>query len=144
MNTKYIATLAAMLAVPALVVSCDGQNYSTPEGFIKGEIKLMKDFAEAAKACDKDNIAGFESAIKGLTDTQNLINKGLEAMTPEQKAEIKKLGEGQYADEMQKAGGALQDAMGALAEKLGIEGVEKLKPALEAFEKALEPLFAME
>ena len=117
MNTKYIATLAAMLAVPALVVSCDGQNYSTPEGFIKGEIKLMKDFAEAAKACDKDNIAGFESAIKGLTDTQNLINKGLEAMTLEQKAEIK---------------------------KLGIEGVEKLKPALEAFEKALEPLFAME
>lgn len=144
MNTKYIATLAAMLAVPALVVSCNGQNYSTPDGVVQGEIQVLKDFAAAADACNKDDTTAFETAVKAVTELQKRINQGLEAMTPEQKAEIKKLIEEKYAKEIEEASGAMETAMGKLAETLGVGGIEKVQPVLDEFENALAPVFAME
>lgn len=147
MNTKYTATLAAMLAVPALVVSCDGRNYSTPEGFFTGQIKLLKDFTEAAKACYDDNIADMETALKELIETQKLLAKGVEGMTPEQQAEIsRKLrkDKSHYGHELEEVGEALNEAMKALDERLGHDSQKKLKPLLDEWRAArrqtLKPL----
>lgn len=134
MKVNNFATIAAMLAVPAFVVSCNAQDYSTPEGLAKGALATMKPLTEAANACTKGNFAPLEKAVKEHEVALEKITAARKAMPPEQKAEFSKLvQEGALKDEFAKAQEAFGKAVVRLLFECDMKEDDPLLKKLEAF-----------
>lgn len=138
MNTRYTVSLACMLIVPALVVSCE-EKRTTPEELLKEELKAYKDLAAAIGGCSKmDELPTLESTVKELFETQQRINKVWEAMSPEQKAEVSQMKKGKYKTEINEVGCMFRTAWEKFEDLLGEEGCAKFEPVLQEFMKATQ------
>lgn len=104
MNTRQFAILSAMLAVPALVVSCDSRSYSTPEELCAGQIEILNTYSKGIQDSSKGNSAPYISALKEVLKEQQKAAEAYAAMTDDQKKEYAALiNGGKYEKEAEKA-----------------------------------------
>lgn len=103
MNTKNMIALGALLAVPALYVSCS-QDYSTPQNAAKGETQIMQELTSAVQKCNgSDDVADLRAKIDSLFEEQKKITAAVTAMSPEDKEEFQKLLKVEYCDVLNEA-----------------------------------------
>lgn len=130
MNTRHFAILSAMLAVPALVVSCDSQDYSTPEALCVGQISILNTYTKGIQDSSQGNSAPLISALKDVLKEQEKAAKAYAAMTDAQKKEYEKLiSGGKYEKEAEKAYNELHKLINRkMNEVLSLEDLETVLP----------------
>ena len=124
MKMCNFATLAALLAVPALSVAY-GLDQSKPKSVLQEQIRIFKSAASTLSECaTKADLPKTEAAIRKLIKAQNQVNDAAQAMSMEQMEALQELREGKLAKSLNKAYSSFANALCQFSEIFGDDAEE--------------------
>ena len=124
MKMCNFATLAALLAVPALSVAY-GLDQSNPKSVLQQQIRIFRTASSSLSACSsKADIPKTEAAIRKLIKDQNMLNAATKAMSMEQLEALQELRDGKLAKSMEKAQNSFANALVKFSDTLGDDAEE--------------------
>ena len=119
MKMCNFATLAALLAVPALSVAY-GLDQSNPKSVLQQQIRIFRSASSSLSACSsKADIPKTEAAIRKLIKEQNMLNDATKAMSMEQLEALQELRDGKLAKSLEKAQNSFANALVKFSDTLG-------------------------
>lgn len=124
MKMCNFATLAALLAVPALSVAY-GLDQSNPKSVLQQQIRIFRSASSSLSACSsKADIPKTEAAIRKLIKDQNMLNDATKAMSMEQSEALQELRDGKLAKSLEKAQNSFANALVKFSDTLGDDAEE--------------------
>lgn len=124
MKMCNFATLAALLAVPALSVAY-GLDQSNPKSVLQQQIRIFRSASSSLSACtSKADIPKTEAAIRKLIKDQNMLNAATKAMSMEQLEALQELRDGKLAKSLEKAQNSFVNALVKFSDTLGDDAEE--------------------
>lgn len=124
MKMCNFATLAALLAVPALSVAY-GLDQSNPKSVLQQQIRIFRTASSSLSACtSKADIPRTEAAIRKLIKDQNMLNAATKAMSMEQLEALQELRDGKLAKSLEKAQNSFANALVKFSDTLGDDAEE--------------------
>lgn len=124
MKMCNFATLAALLAVPALSVAY-GLDQSNPKSVLQQQIRIFRSASSSLSACfSKADIPKTEAAIRKLIKDQNMLNAATKAMSMEQLEALQELRDGKHAKSLEKAQNSFANALVKFSDTLGDDAEE--------------------
>lgn len=124
MKMCNFATLAALLAVPALSVAY-GLDQSNPKSVLQQQIRIFRSASSSLSACtSKADIPKTEAAIRKLIKDQNMLNAATKAMSMEQLEALQELRDGNLAKSLEKAQNSFANALVKFSDTLGDDAEE--------------------
>ena len=124
MKMCNFATLAALLAVPALSVAY-GLDQSNPKSLLQLQIRIFRSASSSLSACSsKADIPKTEAAIRKLIKDQNMLNAATKAMSMEQLEALQELRDGKLAKSLEKAQNSFANALVKFSDTLGDDAEE--------------------
>ena len=124
MKMCNFATLAALLAVPALSVAY-GLDQSNPKSVLQQQIRIFRTASSSLSACtSKADIPKTEAAIRKLIKDENMLNAATKAMSMEQLEALQELRDGKLAKSLEKAQNSFANALVKFSDTLGDDAEE--------------------
>lgn len=124
MKMCNFATLAALLAVPALSVAY-GLDQSNPKSVLQQQIRIFRSASSSLSACSsKADIPKTEAAIRKLIKDQNTLNAATKAMSMEQLEALQELRDGKLAKSLEKAQNSFANALVKFSDTLDDDAEE--------------------